>query len=93
MRWTQSQAQDFGERGKVLLDVEDNRFLVPDTDALPQKRTRTLAAVRLLVRPSPGPGREFTGGEGMTLDFSGSSRTRERQHPCQSERPRRDSCS
>ena len=28
MRSTQSQVQDFGARGKVLLDVEDNRFLV-----------------------------------------------------------------
>jgi ATP-binding cassette subfamily B protein len=37
MRWSQAQAQDFGERGKVLLDVEDNRFLVPDVDALPPR--------------------------------------------------------
>ena len=37
MRWTQSQVQDFGARGKVLLDVEDNRFLVPDVDELPQR--------------------------------------------------------
>jgi len=42
MRWTQSQAQDFGERGKVLLDVEDNRFLIPDTDALPQRERELL---------------------------------------------------
>jgi hypothetical protein len=35
MRWTQSQVQDFGARGKVLLDVEDNRFLVSDVDELP----------------------------------------------------------
>ena len=34
MRWNQSQAQDFGSRGKVLLDLEDNRFLVPDVDEL-----------------------------------------------------------
>jgi len=34
MRWTQSHAQDFGSRGKVLLDLEDNRFLVPDIDEL-----------------------------------------------------------
>jgi ABC-type multidrug transport system ATPase subunit len=34
MRWTQSQVQDFGPRGKVLLDLEDNRFLIPDIDAL-----------------------------------------------------------
>jgi ATP-binding cassette subfamily B protein len=41
MRWNQSQAHDFGERGKVLLDTEDNRFLVTDTDELP-KRQREL---------------------------------------------------
>ena len=35
MRWNQSHAQDFGARGKVLLDLEDNRFLVPDVDELP----------------------------------------------------------
>jgi ABC-type multidrug transport system ATPase subunit len=37
MRWTQSQAQDFGTNGKVLLDLEDNRFLVPDIEALPRR--------------------------------------------------------
>jgi ABC-type multidrug transport system fused ATPase/permease subunit len=37
MRWSQSQVQDFGARGKVLLDVEDNRFLVSDVDALPPR--------------------------------------------------------
>jgi hypothetical protein len=37
MRWTQSQAQDFGSKGKVLLDLEDNRFLVPDIDELPPR--------------------------------------------------------
>ena len=42
MRWTQSQAQEFGERGKVLLDVEDNRFLIPDTDELPQRERELL---------------------------------------------------
>jgi ABC-type multidrug transport system ATPase subunit len=41
MRWTQSQAQDFGANGKVLLDLEDNRYLVPDVDQLP-KRDREL---------------------------------------------------
>jgi hypothetical protein len=34
MRWNQSQTQDFGEGGKILLDTEDNRFLVPDVEAL-----------------------------------------------------------
>jgi hypothetical protein len=39
MHWNQSAAQDFGTRGKVLLDLEDNRFLVPDTDLLrPRER-------------------------------------------------------
>ena len=37
MRWTQSQVQDFGAHGKVLLDVEDNRFLVADVDLLPPR--------------------------------------------------------
>jgi ATP-binding cassette subfamily B protein len=30
MRWTQSQGQDFGEHGKLLIDTEENRFLVRD---------------------------------------------------------------
>jgi ATP-binding cassette, subfamily B, bacterial len=37
MRWSQSQVQDFGERGKVLLDLDDNRYLVPDVETLPPK--------------------------------------------------------
>jgi ABC-type multidrug transport system ATPase subunit len=37
MRWSQSQVQDFGDRGKVLLDLDDNRFLVPDVEALPPR--------------------------------------------------------
>ncbi len=35
MRWTQSQAIDFGERGKLLMDTEENRYVVPDIEALP----------------------------------------------------------
>jgi ATP-binding cassette subfamily B protein len=42
MRWTQSQAQDFGARGKVLSDLEDNRFLVPDVDVLPPRQRELL---------------------------------------------------
>ena len=39
MRWSQSHVQDFGERGKVLLDLDDNRYLVPDVEALsPRER-------------------------------------------------------
>jgi ATP-binding cassette subfamily B protein len=37
MRWSQSHVQDFGEHGKVLLDVDDNRFLVPNVEALPPR--------------------------------------------------------
>jgi hypothetical protein len=37
MRWSQSQAQDFGTNGKVLLDLEDNRYLVPDIATLPHR--------------------------------------------------------
>ena len=51
MRWNQSSAQDFGTRGKVLLDLEDNRFLVPDTEPIAAPRARALATVCLLVSP------------------------------------------
>ena len=37
MRWSQTQVQDFGETGKILLDLDDNRYLVPDVDALPPR--------------------------------------------------------
>lgn len=35
-RWTQSQAIDFGPNGKLLIDAEDNRWVVPWLDELPQ---------------------------------------------------------
>lgn len=35
MRWSQAQVQDFGAGGKVLIDVEDNRYLVRDVESLP----------------------------------------------------------
>ncbi len=37
MRWTYDKAVDYGVRGKVLSDVNDNRYLIPDVDALPPK--------------------------------------------------------
>ncbi len=37
MRWTQSQAIDFGTNGKLIIDSEDNRFLVRDLEALSQR--------------------------------------------------------
>ena len=36
MRWTGSQAVDFGPGGKMLLDTEENRFVVPDVAGLPR---------------------------------------------------------
>jgi len=38
MRNSHNHAQDFGETGKLLLDVDDNRFLVEDVDALPPRQ-------------------------------------------------------
>ena len=35
MRWTGSQAVDFGPDGKMLIDTEENRWAVPDIRALP----------------------------------------------------------
>ena len=34
-RWTGSQAIDFGPDGKMLIDTEENRFVVPQVSALP----------------------------------------------------------
>jgi ATP-binding cassette subfamily B protein len=35
-RWTQSQAIDFGADGKMLIDTEENRYVVPRVDDLPR---------------------------------------------------------
>jgi ABC-type multidrug transport system ATPase subunit len=37
MRWTQSQGVDFGENGKLLIDTDDNRYVVRDLDRLPKR--------------------------------------------------------
>lgn len=34
MRWTQSQAIDFGENGKLITDTEENRYLIRDIGLL-----------------------------------------------------------
>jgi hypothetical protein len=34
MRWQYDCAVDYGRRGKVLIDVDDNRYLIPDVEAL-----------------------------------------------------------
>lgn len=36
MRYTGEAAQDHGRGGKLLVDVEENRYLIPATDALPE---------------------------------------------------------
>lgn len=36
MRWRYDRTQDFGENGKVLLDVYENRYIIPDVTALPK---------------------------------------------------------
>jgi ATP-binding cassette, subfamily B, bacterial len=37
MRWAQDRAVDFGLNGKVLIDVDDNRYLIQDLDAMPPR--------------------------------------------------------
>jgi hypothetical protein len=37
MRWAQDRAVDYGQKGKVLIDVNDNRYLIPDVEAMPVK--------------------------------------------------------
>jgi hypothetical protein len=34
MRWSQDRAVDYGQRGKVLISLENNRYLIPDLDKL-----------------------------------------------------------
>lgn len=35
MQWRHDRAVVYGRRGKVLLDVDDNRYLIPDLRKLP----------------------------------------------------------
>jgi hypothetical protein len=37
MRWKHDRAADYGRHGKVLMDVSDNRYLIPDLEALSPK--------------------------------------------------------
>jgi ATP-binding cassette subfamily B protein len=38
MRNSHGQAQDYGAGGKLLTDVDDNRYVVPDVEALPRRQ-------------------------------------------------------
>jgi ATP-binding cassette, subfamily B, bacterial len=42
MPWRQDRAEDYGHSGKVLLDALNNRYLIPDMEALPDKDQRLL---------------------------------------------------
>ena len=37
MRWQTDRAQDYGALGKLLIDTEENRYLIPDIKKLPEK--------------------------------------------------------
>lgn len=40
MRWQGDRAHDYGQGGKMLLDTDDNRYLVPDVSALAESERR-----------------------------------------------------
>jgi len=44
MPWRHDRAEDFGANGKVLLDVSDNRFIIPDVLALPPSDKQRLTS-------------------------------------------------
>jgi len=42
--WRYDRAEDFGEKGKILLDALDNRFVIPDLEDLPPVDRRRFRA-------------------------------------------------
>lgn len=42
LRWQADRAYDYGVHGKMLLDTDENRFLIPDVRALPERERRLL---------------------------------------------------
>ena len=42
MRWRHDRAESYGEDGKVLLDVFENRYIIPNVSDLPAKDRRRL---------------------------------------------------
>ena len=40
MRWQHASAVDYGRNGKVLIDLDDNRYVIPDVTALPTRQLR-----------------------------------------------------
>ena len=45
MPWKSDRAVDYGPRGKVLIDVENNRYLIPDLQELPPKERQDFQRV------------------------------------------------
>jgi ATP-binding cassette subfamily B protein len=37
LRWDRSQVHDFGDHGKILIDVDDDRYLIRDVERFPQR--------------------------------------------------------
>lgn len=51
MRWTASQAIDFGTDGKLIIDTEDNRYVVRDVESPPKPdRERFQQYVLVILR-------------------------------------------
>lgn len=44
MRWSYASAEEYGEKGKVLIDVHDNRYIIPDVSALPASDRREFSS-------------------------------------------------
>ncbi len=40
LRWQADRAQDYGRSGKMLLDTDENRYLIPDVQKLPERERR-----------------------------------------------------
>jgi hypothetical protein len=38
MPWRHDNAVDYGQRGKVLIDLDENRYLIPDLEQLPARQ-------------------------------------------------------
>lgn len=44
MPWRGDRAEEYGEKGKILLDALDNRFVIPDVEQLPTLDQQRLAS-------------------------------------------------
>ncbi len=42
MRWQYDRAVDYGQHGKILIDVDENRYLIPDMRQLPARELADL---------------------------------------------------